>query len=200
MIKIYGPKRGSAARCHVLAKEIGLEYEEVSIDLRKGEQNSPEYQKLNPNRKVPTLVDGDFVLWESAAINNYLASKYKPELLGESLEEKAMIDQWTYWGMLEVQPHLFRIGFQKFRVPQDQRDENAIKEAMDALPDLFKILEEHLTGRDYVLGNRFTLADINLGTVVLATRFAEYDISGYGNINRWMQMLLKRPCFKEGLD
>ena len=200
MIKIYGPKRGSAARCHVLAKEIGLEYEEVPIDLRKGEQNSPEYQKLNPNRKVPTLVDGDFVLWESAAINNYLASKYKPELLGESLEEKAMIDQWTYWGMLEVQPHLFRIGFQKFRVPQDQRDENAIKEAMDALPDLFKILEEHLTGRDYVLGNRFTLADINLGTVVLATRFAEYDISGYGNINRWMQMLLKRPCFKEGLD
>jgi glutathione S-transferase len=200
MIKIYGQKRGSAARCHVLAKEIGLEYDEVPIDLQKGEQNSPEYQKLNPNKKIPTLVDGDFVLWESAAINNYLASKYKPELLGGSLEDRALIDQWTFWGMLEVQPHLFRMGFLKFRVPEDQRDEKAIQEAMKALPGVFTILEEHLSGRQYVLGAKFTLADINLGTVVLATRFAEYDISGYGNINRWMRTLLERPCFKEGLN
>lgn len=200
MVKLYGPKRGSAARCHVLAKEIGLEYDGVSIDLRKGEQNSPEYLKLNPNGKVPSLVDGDFVLWESAAINNYLASKYKPELLGDSPEDKALIDQWSYWGMLEVQSHIHRIGFQKFRVPEDQRDEKVIQEAMNALPRVFKILEEHLSDREYMLGDKFTLADINLGTVVLGTQFAEYDLSEYANINRWIQMLLKRPSFKAGLD
>jgi len=200
MVKLYGPKRGSAARCHVLAKEIGLEYEGIPIDLRKGEQNSPEYLKLNPNGKVPSLVDGDFVLWESAAINNYLASKYKPELLGDSLEDKALIDQWSCWGMLEVEPHIRKIGFQKFRVSEDQRDENVIQEAENALPRVLQILEEHLSDREYILNGKFTLADINLGTVVLGARFAEYDFSGYGNINRWIQVLLKRPSFKEGLD
>lgn len=199
MVKLYGPKRGSAARCHVLAKEIGLEYEGISIDLGKGEQNSPEYLKLNPNGKVPSLVDGDFVLWESAAINNYLASRYKPELLGDSIEDKALIDQWSYWGMLEIQPHIHRIGFQKFRVPDDQRDENAIQEAVNALPGVLKILDEHLSDREYMLGDRFTLADINLGTVVMGTQRIEFDLSDYSNINRWMQMILKRPSFKEGL-
>ena len=199
MVKLYGPKRGSAARCHVLAKEIGLEYEAISIDLGKGEQNSPEYLKLNPNGKVPSLVDGDFVLWESAAINNYLASRYKPELLGDSIEDKALIDQWSYWGMLEIQPHIHRIGFQKFRVPDDQRDENAIQEAVNALPGVLKILDEHLSDREYMLGDRFTLADINLGTVVMGTQRIEFDLSDYSNINRWMQMILKRPSFKEGL-
>ena len=200
MIKLYGPKFGSAARCHILAKEIGLEYEEVFVDFEKGEQNSPEYLKLNPNGKVPCLVDGDFILWESVAINIYLASKFKPELLGDSAEEKALIDQWSYWGMLEIQPHLYKIAFQKFRVPEDQRDEKALQEAMSALPNVLRVLNDHLSTREYMVGNRFTLADINLVTVVLITQLAEYDLAEFPNIERWMQMLLKRPAFQQGME
>jgi len=200
MIKIYGPKRSNTGRCHVLAAEIGLEYETVPVNLSKGEHNSPEYLNLNPNGKVPCLVDGDFVLWESAAINNYLASKYKPELLGDSLEDKALIDQWSYWGSLDMQPLFHKISFQKFRVPDDQRDERIIQDAMNALPRVLKLLDEHLSDREYMLGGKFTLADINLGITVLESRRAEYDLSEYTNISKWMEMLLERPSFKKGLD
>ena len=70
MIKIYGPKLGSAFRCHVLMIEMGIEFEEIKVDFEKGDQFKPEYLKLNPNGKIPCIVDGDFVLWESMAINN----------------------------------------------------------------------------------------------------------------------------------
>ena len=200
MLKIYGPKRSNAGRCHVLAKEIGLEYEAVQVNFMKGEQNSPEYLKLNPNGKVPCLVDGDFVLWESVAINNYLASKHKPELLGNSSEERALIDQWSYWGSLDVQPLFHTISFQKFRVPEDQRDEKAIQDAVNALPRVLKLLDEHLSDREYMLGDEFTLADINLGIAVLGAKQAEYDVSEYANISRWIETLLERPSFKEGLE
>ncbi|MFC1534387.1 glutathione S-transferase family protein, partial [Thermodesulfobacteriota bacterium] len=140
------------------------------------------------------------VLWESAAINNYLASKHKPELLGDSLEDKALIDQWSYWGSLDMQPLFHRISFQKFRIPEDQRDEKVIQDDMNALPRVLKLLDEHLSEREYMLGDKFTLADINLGITVLVSRQAEYDLSEYANISRWMEMLLERPSFKEGLD
>ncbi len=195
MVKLYGSKMSSAFRCHVLAKELGLEYEEVPVDLEKEEEKRPEFRKLNPNGKVPCLVDGDFIVWESMAINNYLASKYNPNLLGDSLEDKALIDQWSYWGILEMQTFLFTLFFQKLVVPEDQRDEKVLKEAMDALPRVFKILDEHLSDREYMLGDVFTLADINMGTIVFVTQLIQYDLSEYPNITRWVQLLIKRPSF-----
>jgi glutathione S-transferase len=197
MIKIYGPKLGSAYRCHVLMLEMGLEFEEVKVDFEKGEQFSPEYLKLNPNGKIPCIVDGDFVLWESMAINNYLATKHNSPLLGNTLEEKALVDQWSYWSILEIQPHLYKIAFQRFRVPDDQRDEKAIKEAEDALPPVFKILDDQLAGKEYILGNKFSLADINVSSCVMVADFAQYDYSGYGNISEWMKKLMARPAFEQ---
>ena len=197
MIKLFGAKRGNPFRCHVLAKEIGLDYEEVSVDLSKGEQNSPEYRMINPNSKVPSLVDGEFILWESMAINNYLCAKYKPDLLGDSLEEKALIDQWSYWAILEIQPHFFSIAFQKFRVPDDQKDEKVLQKAMSELSRVLTILNDHLKNREYVLDNKFSLADINVASTVSASQFAQYDISKYTNITRWLENLYERPSFKE---
>ena len=143
MIKIYGKKLGSAFRCHVLMIEMGIDYEEIDVDLRKGEQFEPEYLELNPNGKVPSIVDGDFVLWESMAINNYLATKFDSDLIGDSPEDKALIDQWSYWALLELQDHLYTIAFQKFRVPDEERDEKAIEKAMEALPGVLKILDRY---------------------------------------------------------
>ena len=197
MIKIYGPKLGSAFRCHVLMIELGIAYEEVHVDFEKGEQFQPEYLKLNPNGKIPCIVDGDFVLWESMAINNYLAVKFNSDLIGDSLEDKALIDQWSYWSILEVQPHLYTIAFQKFRVPEGERDRKAIDKAMEALPGVLKILDDHLEGKEYMLGDKFTLADINVASVVMVAQYAEYDYSSYKNIKRWMDKLNERPSFEQ---
>jgi glutathione S-transferase len=176
---------------------MGIEFEEVKVDLEKGEQFQPEYLELNPNGKIPCIVDGDFVLWESMAINNYLATKYNTDLLGDTPEEKAMVDQWSYWSILEMQPHLYKIAFQKFWVPEDQRDEKAIKEAEEALPGIFEILDNQLEGKKYLLGDKFNLADINVASVVLVADFAQYDYSSYKNVTQWISMLNERPSFEQ---
>ncbi|MBN1908069.1 MAG: glutathione S-transferase family protein [Deltaproteobacteria bacterium] len=197
MIKIYGTKMGSAFRCHVLMIEMGIKYEEVKVDFEKGDQFKPEYLKLNPNGKIPCIVDGDFVLWESMAINKYIATKYNSELLGKTLEENALIDQWSYWAILEVQANLYAIAFQKFWVQEADRDEKAIKKAMDELPKVLKILDNQLEGKEYILGTRFTLADINVASCVMAADFAKYDYSAYKNVSNWIANLNKRPSFAQ---
>ncbi len=197
MIKIYGPKLGSAFRCHVLMLEMGIKYEEVKVDFEKGDQFKPEYLKLNPNGKIPCIVDDGFVLWESMAINKYIATKFKSELLGKTPEENALIDQWSYWSILEIQPNLYTISFQKFRVPDGERDEKAIKKATDEASKVLKILDNQLEGNEYILGNRFTLADINVASCVLVADFAKYDYSAYKNVSRWIAALNKRPSFKQ---
>ena len=197
MIKIYGPKLGSAFRCHVLMLEMGIEFKEVKVDFEKGDQFKPEYLKLNPNGKIPCIVDGDFVLWESMAINNYLATKYHSDLLGDSPETKALVDQWSYWSILEIQHPLYTIAFQNFWVPEDQRDEKVINKAMEELPKVFKILDNHLEGKEYILGNRFTLADINVASCVLVADFVKYDYSSCKNVSRWIKKLNERPSFEQ---
>lgn len=192
MIKIYGSKMTSAFRCHVLAKEIGLEYEEISVDLgNPGE----DYLKLNPNGKVPCLVDGDFVLWESMAINGYLAGKYKPELLGSSVEERGLIDQWSYWAILELQPDMFKVVMQTF-LPEDQWDVEVIHTGKENMRPKHKILDDHLIHRDYMVGGKFTLADINAGSVAMINRMIGTDPAEFPHMEKWLNMLGKRPSFR----
>jgi glutathione S-transferase len=195
MIKIYGSKLGSAFRCHVLMLEMGIKYEEVKVDFEKGDQFKPEYLKLNPNGKIPCIVDGDFVLWESMAINKYVATKYNSDLLGKTPEENALIDQWSYWSILEVQANLYTIAFQNFWVAEADRDEKVIKKATDEASKVLKILDNQLEGKEYILGNRFTLADINVASCVLVADFAKYDYSAYKNVSRWIAKLNERPSF-----
>jgi len=178
----------SAFRCHVLLKELGVEWEEVPLDMGKGEHKSPEFLKLNPNGKVPCLVDGDFVLWESMAINKYLAKKYQPDLLGGSIENMALIDQWNYWSIVHVQRYLFEM----FMDPSDETR----KRCTTAIEPMHKVLDAHLAEKDYLLGDTFSVADINLGTVIVVNRFVKNDISGFTNMSTWLDRLQSRPCFQ----
>jgi glutathione S-transferase len=192
MIKIYGSKMTSAFRCHILAKEIELEYEEISMDL--GNPGS-DYLKLNPNGKVPCLEDGDFVLWESMAITRYLAEKYKPELMASSVEDRALIDQWSYWAILELQPDMFKVVMQIF-APEDKRDMDIIKEGTADMHPKHRILNDYLNGREYMVGDTFTLADINVGSVAVINRLIGNDLSEFQHLEKWMNMLGQRPSFR----
>ncbi|MCP4752171.1 MAG: glutathione S-transferase family protein [Proteobacteria bacterium] len=187
MIKLYGSKMTSAYRCHILLSEIGLDFEEIVMDLSQGEQKSRDFLKLNPNGKVPCLIDGDFALWESVAINSYLARKYKPELLGKTIEDNALIDQWSLWAVLNVQPHLFEVLI--------LQDEELKAEARKALPPLHRILDDHLADRDYMLGDQFTLADINMGSVIAVNSLIGNDISEFARVGKWLGTIFQRPSF-----
>lgn len=195
MIKIYGSKMSSAARCIWLLEEVGAEYEIQPVDFQKGEHKAADYLKLNPNGKVPTLVDGSVVVWESLAINGYIAEKFQPELLGKTLEERALVNQWSLWALMHLYgDSLHALVMKKWR-NTPETDES--KQAFESLPKWLGILNSHLTGKDYVLGAAFTLADLNVASVVNSTDFIGYDLAAFPEVKRWMGKIAERPAVKK---
>lgn len=197
MIKIYGSPKSSAGRVYWMLEEIGLEYEPVKINMREKEHKGEAYLKLNPNGKVPCLTDGDFVIWESMAINNYLADKYAPDLLGKTPEIRGHAQQWSYWSILELQKHIIDIFIQKIFVPDDRRDTQVIEKAEKQIPPLLKTLDNHLAGKHHIAGPQFTIADINVASIVGITSAIQFDISEYKNIQHWLHTVHTRPAFKK---
>ncbi len=193
MIKIYGSPRTSPGRCFWLLEELGLAYEAVPLDMKNKEQKSPWYLALNPNGKVPTLVDGDFVIWESCAINHYLAEKYRPEWLGRTIEERAQVEEWTFWAMLHVQRHVEAVMYQVWFQRGDAA--TAEKGKSDVVPFL-TVLEAHLALKEFMMGDAFTVADVNVGSVVNLGLAVGIDFLPYPNIVRWMTMLKARPAMQ----
>jgi glutathione S-transferase len=191
MITLYGSANSSAGRCIWLLEELNVPYEQKELDMKAREQKSEWFLKLNPNGKVPVVVDGELVLWESFAINHYLAEKYKPELLGRILEDKARVAQWSWWGALHVQKYFDAILY--FVLFNVGTKEHAIKAGEDVKPYLV-VLEAHLSERDFVVGKEFTLADLNLGSIINIGIGLNYDFSPYPSIMAWMGRLKTRPA------
>ncbi len=197
MIKIYGSPRSSAGRVFWMLEELALPYERVSINMREKEHKSESYTKINPNGKIPCLVDGTFTIWESAAINTYLADKYAPELLGNTPEIRGLVQQWNFWAMLELQKPIIDIFIQKVFVPEDRRDLGLIERSQIVCPPLFAILDKALSTRKYLASDSFTVADLNMASVVSLTSAIQMDISGYKNINGWLDAITQRPAFQK---
>lgn len=196
MITLYGPARSSAGRCLWCLEEIGLPYENKPIDMRAKEHKSEAFLQINPNGKVPALVDGDVKLFESFAINFYLADKYKPELLGKTHKEKALVHQWSFWSSSELQGPLVQILIQKFFMPDDKRDQNIIDENTKKLPDYFNVLDKSLTTHKYLAGNEFTLADLNAASVATLASSLGFDVSAYRHVQPWLKAIADRPAYQ----
>ncbi|MCB0351142.1 MAG: glutathione S-transferase family protein [Bdellovibrionales bacterium] len=197
MIEIYGSPRSSAGRCYWMLEELGVAYKSMPLDMRAKEHKSPEFLKLNPNGKVPCLKEDDFVIWESMAINSYLADKHQSPLMGESAEERGLIAQWSYWSQLELQKPLIDIFIQKVFVPEERRDMAVIEKAQKAAPQLFLILDQALANNKYIAGDRFTVADINVASVVAIADEVKMDISNYKNIQAWLSSCKDRPAYQK---
>ncbi len=197
MLVIYGSYASSAGRCFWLLEELGIPYEQKILNFTEKEHKSSEYLTLNPNGKVPTLVDDDFVLWESFAINNYLVEKYRPELFGFTLQERALVHQWTYWSQAHVQPYFTDILMTK---RYGSSDEKIIADAETKVAPFLKIFDDYMNEKEYVVGGRFTLADINVGSVMNLGRSLEVDFDNYPNIERWLNKLKSRPAYQKFLQ
>jgi glutathione S-transferase len=195
MIKLYGTSMSRAARCLWALEELGLKYEHVPTPFQN--TRTPEYLKINPNGHVPTLDDNGLIVWESMAINLYLADKYgKAPFWPSSAEHRAHAYQWSFWGMTECEPHLITILMNRMFAPPEQRNEKAAQTAVEALKAPFKVLERHLEGRDYLLGRDFTIADLNCASVLGLANFIQLDTSGTPMAQRWMQKCLAREANK----
>src|SRR5690242_6526726 len=158
---------------------------------------TPEYLKVNPNGKVPTLVEGDFKLFESMAINLYLAKRFnKDGFWPSSPEDQARCYQWSFWGMTEVEKPLLTILIDKFMTPPDKRKPEAVAEAEKELPKPFGVLNGALQGREYLLGSKFTVGDLNLAAICSWARPIKLDLAGFPNVSAWLERCLARPAYK----
>lgn len=194
-VKIYGPAASRASRALWIVHELGIPFEHVALEMK--DLKNPEFLKVNPNGKVPVLVDGDFKLFESMAINLYLAAKYnKDGFFPASLEDQALCNQWSFWGMTELEKPLLTILMDMFMTPPDKRKPEAVAEAQKALPKPFSVLNGALQGRDYLLGATFTVADLNLASISSWSRPIKYDFSPFPNVGAWLDRCLSRPAYK----
>jgi len=197
MITLYGSTRSSAGRCVWLLEEIGVPYTLKEVDMRNKEHKSAEFLKINPNGKVPAMVDGDLTLFESMAINFYLAEAYKKELLGKTAAEKGLVHQWSYWSIAELQNPMIQVFIQKVFVPAERRDDKVIEENLNQLPPLMTVLNNALEGKKYLVGNEFTLADLNTASVIGIAHAIGLDMKPYSNINAWLGAIADRPSFQK---
>lgn len=192
MLKVYGAPFSRAGRAVWMAEELGQPYELISKDPRTGETRSAEMLALNPNGHVPVVEDGDFVIWESMAINLYLAQKYDT-LWPAGLEDQAHASQWSFWVMTEVEPPLIAILMNSMFLPEEQRDASAVTQGMEQLKAPMAVLNGALEGRDYLLGSEFSVADLNVCAVLGFAHYVQYDFSPYPNVAAWLQRCAARP-------
>lgn len=194
-IKIYGPTASRAARALWMVNELGVPFEHIALEMK--DLKNPDYIKINPNAKVPAMIDGDLTLFESMAINLYLAKKYnKDGMWPSSLEDQARAYQWSFWAMTEIEKLLLTILVDMFMTPPDSRNPSAVAEAQMAVAKPFKVLNGALQGHDYLLGASFTVADLNVASVCTWARLIKFDFVPYPNVGPWLERCLSRPAFK----
>lgn len=185
----FHPMSSNARRAHMTAILLGLSPELVLVDLAKGEQRKPEYLALNPNGKVPTLVDGDVVLWESLAIMTYLAEKTPGQTLYPlALAQRIHVQKWLCWSAAHWGPACGTLTYEHFlkrMFGQGEPNPYAVERAMTWFNDAARTLDATLARSRYVVGETLTLADLSIAAPLMYTPVAQLPVSGHANIARW---------------
>ena len=199
--KVWG-RRNSVNVQKVLwcCSELDLEFERIDAGMEFGRNNEPAYLAMNPNGRIPTLVEGDFVLWESNAIMRYLALKYGgvPALYPDDAQIRAGVERWLDWTLTTIQPAERLVFWGLIRTPAAQRDMRAIQDAADAVAVHWRILDAHLSDRSFLEGGQFTLADLAMATY--ARRW--FGVTGINkpelpNLERWYGQFSDRRGFQQ---
>ncbi|TWT09709.1 glutathione S-transferase family protein [Reyranella sp. CPCC 100927] len=194
-VKIYGSVQSRAARALWCARECGIEFEHLGTDS-KALKADPEFARINPNGKVPAMVDGDVTLFESMAINLYLAHKYGKSLWPTTIGDEARTYQWSFWGMTEVEKPLLTIVIDTFMTPADKKNPKAVEDAKTALQSPLSVLNQALKGKSYLLGDTFTIADLNLAAIMAWAKLVKLDMTGNSDVANWLDRCLSRPAFR----
>lgn len=208
MLTIYGVYRSRASRNYWMAHELGIAFHSVPVIQARRLDNplaadapmntlSPAFLSVNPMGQIPSIKDGDVVMHESLAINLYLARKYGGPLGGRSVEEEGLITMWTLWAATEVEPHTVKIVYiYDDKLEGTQAGRATIDVACRAMKRPLDILETQLQRQDYIVGDRFTVVDLNVAEVL---RYAQTETQLFDSrpkLKAWIERCQSRPAYK----
>ena len=183
-----------------LLEEMGLPYQRLDVGGKFGGNDTPDYRALNPNGVVPTLIEDDFVLWESNAILRYLAASH-PEgvtFWPTAPQARAKVDRWMDWLHTMLGPQMTPVFWNLIRHAPADRDQAVIAKATARLIDLYAILDRQLGTNPYLAGPTLTLCDIAIGPQIHRWfNFEGIDRPDYPNLRAWYDRLLARPVYRE---
>src|SRR3989442_5583 len=194
MIRLMGRQTsGNVQKVIFCLEELGLPYVREDYGRQFGNTLPEAYRKLNPNAKVPTLIDGDLVIWESHTILRYLAAVQRPPLTGATAAERSMVERWMDWLLGALNTPYVAVFKDAKKGPAERAPDFAAQSA-DLLAQL-KILDGHIAGRNWFALDRFTIADIALGPIV--KRCLEFPIERppFAELKRWQEAIDSRPAF-----
>lgn len=192
-----------ASRAHRVVwmlKELGLEFEHIQTNFMDGSTHKPEFLAINPNGRVPVIDDEGFVIFESMAINLYLANKYPGPLIPACLQENTQATQWSFWVVTEVEKPLLFASANLALFPLASRDEEQALMAISKLERPFNVLNTYLKDRQYLMGNRFTVADLNVATVMDLAPQCGISLDAWPRVKAWHERCLGRPAASDWVD
>ena len=193
--KLYGIPGSRALRSIWAIEEVGIDYELVATHFM-GDSKKPEYLAINPNGRIPALVDGDLTLFESMAINLYLAKTYGGDLYPGTPADEARAWQWSIWGLTELEPHLMQMVLHKVMLPDERRDPAQVVAAEKGMARPLGVLEAHLADREHLLGGPFTIADLNVASVLSMSGMVGYEgVADHPKAAAWLAAACARPSF-----
>jgi len=195
MIMLYGVPRSRTMRPLWMLEELGVPYENKPVSFL-GESRSPEFLRLNPNGHIPVLRDDDVVIWESMAINLYLARKYGKGLWPRTVEDEGRAFQWSVWAMTELEEPLLTTLLHRGFLPEDQRDPKKADDAAERFKTPLGVLNGALAGKQYLLGDAFTVADLNVAAVLCWAFLAGLDLGKAPQAQAWLGRCTGRPAFE----
>jgi glutathione S-transferase len=201
-MKLYGfPPSPNTWKVRAVAAHLGVPLEFELVDLSKGGSHTPDYLALNPTGRTPTLVDGDFKLWESTAIMQYVASRKPNALWPDDARTRADIMRWQSWQLAHwskegCEPLLFERlvkGFLNLGAP----DETVVAKGLECFNKEAKVLDAHLAKQPYLVGKDITIADFSVAAPLFYAEQADMPVAPYARLRDWFGRVSALPCWGE---
>jgi len=200
MLKIYGPARSRSSRALWMAEECGVPFEHEDLTrYATMPEKSAAVREINPIGKIPVLADGDFVLSESMAINLYLARKHGRHLWPSGEQDQAKILQWSFFAVTELDPPLVELMIERtFRIDAERNAANEQKYA-ESVKRPLGVLEGHLAAQAWLVGPSFTVADLNVASVLTMAAGAKQELTDFPHLQAWLKRCQDRPAYKKAI-
>jgi glutathione S-transferase len=186
----------NAKRARLGLAETGAPFERREVNLFAGEQKTPDYKKIHPLGRIPTLDDDGVVVWESGAILLYLADKFpKAGLMPSTLAERGQVYQWLTFGETSIHGYLGPMGFQMFRRAPEKRDQQILERGRQRMPEVLSALDRQLEAKDYIVGD-FSIADCACAPWLEMAPGFGIDFAPFANVRAWMSRMQARPSWQ----